>query len=333
VLLIQVNSINPLQLITAVFAARQTQPLYNDGLSGVIKQWGLSLSRQIILIMATLLILPSLAYTQGGGGASAGGGSSVGQTQSRRSSERFNILDFIRKQKEATSAQDSKYGRGGGSSSGPYTDFVLTYSQDSGPVTRNGDKLGKDTRASGRLQFLLDDLFTKGNRTRSLNIDLGVEGFYSQTTSFLVEPPSTQNSHTYNEMGAALLIRPIGRSSQDTGLLVKAGYMSMNQTGLWSNTQNSYSHYATYLGAEAKLYLLNFLGGRVEYQTTLESDINALQSTWKMQRFTYGGFLEIYLLNIGASLVSTEMILANKNTGAITKELYSGVSFSSMFHF
>jgi hypothetical protein len=185
----------------------------------------------------------------------------------------------------------------------------------------------------GRLQFLLDDLFTRGNRTKSMNIDLGVEGFYSQTTSFLVEAPLTQQSHAYAEMGGGLLIRPFGRSSQDTGLLVKGGYMSMNQTGLWSNSQTQVSHYATYLGAETKLYLLNFLGARAEYQTTLETDVTALRSSWKMQRFIYGGFLEIYMLNLGAYLMTTEMILTNKATGVAIKEVYSGVGFSGILHF
>ncbi len=283
--------------------------------------------------MASFLAFSSAARAIISDTSGGKGGSSIGQTQSRRSSERFNILDFIRKQKEAISAQDAKYGRGSGGGSGPYTDYVLTYNQDSGPVTRGDVKIGSDTRATGRLQFLLDDLFTRGTRTRSLNIDIGVEGYFSQTNAFKADGVSSQHSHAYSEMGGALLIRPFGRSSQDTGLLLKGGYMSLNQTGLWTNIQTAYSHYGTYLGAEAKIYFLNFLGGRVEYQSVLETDITALQSRWKMQRLTYGGFIEIYLLNLGFYAVNTEMILTNKQTNIITKEIYTGVGFSGTLHF
>src|SRR4029079_7139094 len=95
----------------------------------------------------------------------------------------------------------------------------------------DGVTLGKDTRGYGRLQFLLDDLFTRGSRTKSLNIDLGLEGFYGQTTLFAVDATSSQLSHSYTESGGGLLIRPFGRSSQDTGLLLKGGRSEERRVG------------------------------------------------------------------------------------------------------
>ncbi len=287
-----------------------------------------------------MLILVSLfssfafaAGDYGGGGGNQGGQSYIGQTQSRRSQERFNILDFIRDQQKAVNSQNSKWGRGGSAGNGPFPDFNFSYFADSGDVTRDGSKIGKDTRSMGRVQFLLDSLFTAGNKTRLLNIDLGVEAFVGQTTKFEADPLPGQEKHAYTEMGGGILIRPIGRSSQDTGLILKGGYVNINETGLWSVSQGQVSIYGTYLGAEAKLYLLPFLGIRGEYMSVLETKSDVLQGKWKMQRFTYGGFLEVYLLNLGVHLISTEMVLTSESTGVAVEEVYSGVGFSGTLHF
>ncbi len=271
--------------------------------------------------------------TYNGDGGGSGPASSISETQARRSTERFNILDFIKNQQSAVNAQNSKYGRGGGGGSGPYLDLGLGYSQDTGPVTRDGITIGKDSRSTGRIQFFLDDLITRGNRTKLLNIDLGVEGFYSLTTGFTQDSAFTQTSHTYKETGGGLLIRPIGRSSQDTGLTVKGGYVSVDETGLWANNTLPTTLYAPYLGAETKLYLLNFLGIYGDYQNMLETSSTSLAGKWKMQRFKYGAFLEIYLLNLSAYLVSTEMNFTGNTSGVMVKELYSGAGFSATLYF
>ena len=214
-----------------------------------------------------------------------------------------------------------------------FTDITLLFQQDTGTVTRNSATLGKDSRSSGKIRVMWDDLFINSNQKRSLNIDLGFEGNLSQTTSFTVDPSSTQTSHAYSELGGGIILRPFGRSSQDTGLLVKGGYVNVSETGLWSNTPTQYSMYATYLGAEAKLYLLPFLGVDGDYTATLEQQIDALQGKWKMQRFTYGAFLEIYLLKISAYLMATEMDLSPASGAAPSKEIYSGVGFSGTVYF
>src|SRR5688572_27179035 len=83
-----------------------------------------------ILIWLVLMFLPQTLFAQryGPGGPSSTGDKGqtpIGETQSRRSAERFNIIDWIRTQNATKAAQDSKYGRGGGGSSrGPYPDFV-----------------------------------------------------------------------------------------------------------------------------------------------------------------------------------------------------------------
>jgi hypothetical protein len=298
------------------------------------------MSRQIICVLSTFFILSCVlgasrveAYgSSGTSGSDSGSFSGIAETQQRRASERFDIISWIRGNQATIAAQNSKYGYSKGGSHA-WLDVVGDYRQDAGTVTRDSVTLGKDTRATAKLQAMLDDLFVRGNTTRSLNIDMGVEGFFSQTTNFTPDPASPQVSHSYDEMGGGLLLRPFGRSSQDSGLIAKGGYMNFTETGLWTNSQTQVSMYGTYLGAEAKLYLLPFLGVEGEYRTVLEQQVDALAGKWKMQRFTYGAFLEIYLLKIAAYLTNTEMILSPLDGSAPIKEIYNGVGFSGTFYF
>jgi hypothetical protein len=306
------------------------------------------MSSQIICVLSGFFILsstvmPSEAFAYGdygsGGnsGSSSGGASSgasgIGETQQRRAAERFDIIGWIHSNNAQIAAQNSKYGYSKGGGSHAFTDIALFFTQDSGPVTRNSATLGKDNRSTGKIRVMWDDLFINSSQKKSLNIDLGFEGNLSQTTSFTVDPSSTQAGHTYSELGGGVILRPFGRSSQDTGLLVKGGYVNVNETGLWTNAQTPYSMYATYLGAEGKLYLLPFLGIEGDYSMTLEQEIDALQGRWKMQRFTYGAFLEIYLLKISAYLMSTEMDLTLLSGSAPIKEIYSGLGFAGTLYF
>jgi hypothetical protein len=258
--------------------------------------------------------------------------SGVGKTQNKRSLERFNILDWISANKKKMAEQDSKYGSSGGIGRGPTPDFVLDYRVENSDITRDGVKVGKEQVGIGRLQFLLDDLFSGGNKRRSFNMDLGVEGYYASTREFKVDTTSTQQDFSYTEIGGALLLRPIGKSSQDTSLMLKVGYSDIKETGFWSNTNVPKSIYGTYLGAEAKLYLLPFLGARGEYQTFLENDNPGLNGKWKSYRFLYGAFLEIYLLKVEGFVINTERILTN-TSGVSVKDYSTGAGFSGTLYF
>lgn len=281
-----------------------------------------------IKVAVTILFFSSLTLAQG----ASKGGSTIVDTQARRSLERFNIIDWIQSNKAAVAAQNAKY-RASGSGYGPYLDLALNYTQDSGPVKKDSLNLGADSRSSGQIQFYLDDLITGGNRARVINIDIGFEGFFSQTTSFQAASGVSQSSHSYKEMGGGLLIRPFGRSSQDTGLAFKGGYVNIEEMGLWANNQTPISLYGTYLGADSKIYLLGFLGVFADYKNVLENPINTLNSKWKMQRFKYGAFLEIYLLQVSAYLMTTEMVLINNVTTTPIKETYNGMGLSATLFF
>ncbi|MBX9766580.1 MAG: hypothetical protein K2X47_04855, partial [Bdellovibrionales bacterium] len=111
------------------------------------------------------------------------------------------------------------------------------------------------------------------------------------------------------ETAGGLVFRPFGRSSQDTGLYLRAGYLDLQEKGLWASNENTIGLSSSYWGADFKLYLLNFLGGRVSYLTTFEADAAALSAKWQMSRFKYSAFLEIFLLGLEVYWIDTKYIL------------------------
>ena len=284
-----------------------------------------------LALAMTLFSSAAAAQRSGSGG---GAPSAITETQTRRSTERFNIIDWIRKNNETRAAQDAKYGRGSGGSGGrgPFPDFVFQYRSSPTTLNREGTKFGTYGETAGRFQFLLDDLFTQGDRFRTINSDLGFEFYYAQGKDFTVDPAVTQAKYEYKEMSGALLIRPIGRSSQDTGLTIKVGYTNIDETGFFADTLTPVNLYGMYLGADVKLYLVPFLGLKAEYQYGLESAAGDLTGKWKASKFTYGGFLEIYLLSIEAYLFNKEISIM-PDTGASVKETATGTAIGASLYF
>jgi hypothetical protein len=284
------------------------------------------------IIAFSLIALPVWAAGYGPGGPSSTEPSAISQTQSRRSGERFNIIDWIRSNQAARAAQDAKYGRGGSSGRGPFTDFVLSYRVNPTTLARDGETLGKYSAHTGKFQFLLDDLFSSGNKTRTLNTDLGFEVSYTQTKDFTVQEGGSQARFEYKELSGALLIRPIGKSSQDSGLILKGGYLNIDEQGFWFNSSQLVTLYAPYFGAEVKLYLFPFLGLRAEYDQSFESQVGLLGGKWKTGRFLYGAFLEIYLLNLEAYIFSNDSSFT-PDGGTLIKEQLNGTGFSATLFF
>jgi len=284
--------------------------------------------------------------SRGGGSSSSDGNAwdSINSTQQKRRVERFDIISWIRANQKAVAEQNSKYGYGkGGAFGGARPDLNLSYFNDSIDVTRQQegstqiDKVGRDSIQRARLQFLFDDLFTAGSTTRSFNIDLGVEAFAAQQSGFA--PPTDvvpiQTDRSFREYGGGLLIRPFGRSSQDTGLMVKGGYISQTLTGHYtSNTLLKATATGNYLGAEAKLYLLPFLGVNGEYLTVLESPVSGdLTGKWSTSRFRYGAFVEIWLLELGAYLLSEDSFFTQDGTVIKIKESGKAQGLTATLHF
>ncbi len=234
--------------------------------------------------------------------------------------------------KKTIADQNAKYGVGSKILAGPFPDFVLTYRTDHTNVRKDGDNLGEDDRGTAKFQFLLDDLIMGGDKTRSYSIDLGLEAFYSKSGSFKAAEGVTQMSHTYTETGGGLLIRPFGRSSQDTGLMVKGGYIDVDYSGIWENSDALKKVWGFYLGAEGKLYLLPFLGIYADYMVTLVQNIEGLGGKWGMQRLIYGAFLEVYLLNLHAYVID-QFYDFTPNEASKIRETSKGVGFGATLHF
>ena len=283
-------------------------------------------------MFAIVFLLSVSAQAQKGksGGDESDG---VAATQKKRARERFNIIDWIRQNQERMREQDSRYASAGGGKSFAELDLVLQYRQEAMPFRRDDTELGTLNSWEGRLQILLDNLINQGNRRRSLNVDIGLEGFYGASTGFSPLAGISQSRLEYRRMGGGLLLRPLGRSSQDSGLMVKGGYLTDTTNGFFVDGAPERVFSSAYLGAEAKLYLLPFLGGRAEYLHGLGVKNTELQGEVKTSTFTYGGFLEIWLVNLEVMVQQREWILQPDAGGAPRKEIQKGLGFSGSLFF
>lgn len=280
------------------------------------------------VFLISLIAQPALAQEK----RSEGG--SFYQTYQRRSAQRFDILSYLADQRRIRSEQDARYGYSKGGSSFE-SDIVLTYWQPKGEIERSS-KLGDLSEQGGRVQFLLNGLFSEGNKRRLINIDLGFEGFYRATGDYLAAP-GAQTEWSVKESGGGLLIRPFGRSSQDTGLLLKGGYSSLSTRGLWDTSgapATTRSLSAPYWGAEAKLYLLPILGARAEYTATSPQKNDELAGSWSTTRVTYGAFLELFVVSVEAQIFDTRYLLKPSAAGSVeTRDSFHGVGLLASLYF
>jgi hypothetical protein len=260
------------------------------------------------------------------GGVGGGGDSRY----SARTAQRWDLISYLTEQKRVMAAQDAKYGRAKGQGLA-FPDVVLMFRQNNQALARNGSELGSETAPYARAQALIDDLITSGNKYHLFNFDVGLEGFYGAGNGFAAAPGATQASWSASESGGGLLLRPIGRSSQDSGLIVKGGYLSLQETGLWSASQASLALSAPYAGAEAKLYLLPFLGLRADYQRTIDSSAGSLQGTWRLERFQYGAFIELYCLAVEAYGIWANYTLDQPSGETVDRAAGTGLSASLFF--
>ncbi len=262
-----------------------------------------------------------------------GSSGSFNQKYQARKTERFDIISYLSNQKKTISAQNARYGSGGGKGFHINPDLALTYMYEPSGLTRSSSTLGKAETSLVRGQFLMNDFISEGGTRRLINIDLGLEAYYLQTQHFIVDKASTQMDFKTGESGAAILIRPFGRSSQDTGLILKAGYLTLSETGLWTtanSTLRSLSNF--YYGAEAKLYLLPFLGAIGEYDLSGSQNDSSIGGTWSMTRSRLGGFVEFHLLALGALVTTTNYKLA-PTSGTEINDLDQGISFFASLFF
>ncbi|MCM2283068.1 MAG: hypothetical protein NDI61_14595 [Bdellovibrionaceae bacterium] len=288
-----------------------------------------SLARNLFSSLGFLCIIlsacPSAAQDSDGGG-----GGSFYEKYKRRQSQRFDLIGYLSDQKRIRAEQDAKWGYV--KDGLPFEpDLTLSYFQLGGDLER-GTKLGEVTEKGGRAQFFMNGLLSSNNKRRAINIDLGFEGYYRSST-FTASAGSVQTDWASTETGGAILLRPFGRSSQDTSLFFKAGYGTFDTKGLFSASDAAKSLASGYWGGEAKLYLLPFLGARAEYASTFEKEDIAWAAKWKQTRLTYGAFFELFVISFEAQIFETTYQLTPTGGGTPTQDTQKGMGLLGTLHF
>ncbi len=282
-------------------------------------RWSLS----SFLVAFVCLLAASVATAQSEGG-------DFYQKYKRRQAQRFDLISYLSDQKRIRSEQDAKWGYI--KDRWPFEpDLKLSYYKQDGDLER-GSVLGEYERSGGRAQFFMNGLFTDNNKRRAINIDLGFEGYY-HSGKFTAEPGSAQSDWRVSETGGGLLVRPFGRSSQDTGLFFKGGYAKFDTRGLWGTSATQRSLASPYWGGEAKLYLLPFLGARAEYTAAVGKEDATIGGRWSQSRVTYGAFLELFVLSVEAHIFEDEYLLKPSGGGAPVRDSHTGVGLVGSLHF
>lgn len=290
--------------------------------------------RYKILLSISVLTWSLCGYSQSrAAGKDGGWSSSFGEKYAKRSQERFDILSWVRDQKRIFSEQDRKWGNASGKGIWFTPDLTLAYYRDSGTLTRDGATLGDLSQQSARVQLLLNDFISVGNKAKLINVDLGFEVMSSLSSTFTVASGVSQTEWLGKEKAYGILFRPFGRSSQDTGLILKGGYFEINEKGLWSSDLTERTLNSSYWGVEAKLYLLPFLGGKAEYLSVLPANSDELSGKFQMQKLRYGAFLDLLILHLDAYSYVSDRTLTPSNGSSEVHDKDVGVGFGASLFF
>jgi hypothetical protein len=157
----------------------------------------------------------------------------------------------------------------------------------------------------GQLQFLLNGLVSEGSPRRAINVDLGLEYAGEQLAPKernLAEAPVI--SDQFVRQSGSLLLRPFGRSSQDTMLLGRVGWTRIRSLVEVSGVgPGAIEGQGLSWGAEARLYILPVAGLHVDWSQTAPIQIEAWQAKAQLSSTRAGVFFEIGFLQIGANWV------------------------------
>lgn len=187
--------------------------------------------------------------------------------------------------------------------------------------------------AQGRAQLWLTNLISGTVGIRTLNVDLGVEGFQRTTGGFAPPIAATDGGaspgastdaaspralkHTYY----AGALRLFGRNIQDSSLVVKYGeYRSDNLIPQWSDEDKDAHRRGVMAGAELQLYLLKWLGAEGNYTAYGDSKKAAGTDEVRGSYYDYMGFIEISLLRIMVGRYQEDWSFANLGNGVKVSE-------------
>lgn len=271
----------------------------------------------LLIGLAGFLLISIETHAQAGG--------SWTQKYEGRKNSRFDLISFLSEQRKIRSEQNSRLSAGG------YfklftPDIAMEGWMSNAQVKRAGSELGSGQFTGGRLQFLMNNLFSQGTSRRLINIDIGFEGFYDDFSSWKPATGSSVTAARALYSGGGLLIRPFGRSSQDNGMLFKIGSGKVSSTGLLGSSVDTDIN-DIYYGGEARLYLLPILGIKGEYLRTNGAKNTNLGGALIMTDIRYGAFLEFYLLQLGAHVHTREWSV-DLDAGGNIKDTQSGLLFT-----
>lgn len=178
--------------------------------------------------------------------------------------------------------------------------------------------------AAGKAQLWLTNLISSTVGIRTLNIDLGVEGYKRTSNSFASKGltaatlAATDGANSANAESAATdmassrgleneyytgNLRIFGRNIQDSSLVLKYGRYSTKNTILDSVAESTtQTQKGVVAGTELQLYLFRFLGAEGNYLKYGDSSGAKGSETLSGSYYDYMGFVEISLVRLMAGV-------------------------------
>ncbi len=162
-------------------------------------------------------------------------------------------------------------------------EFSASYTSFKGSITDPDGVESAVNGNSGRGALWLTNLISGTLGIRTINIDLGVEGFGRKMTS----TNSSRTSYTGN-------LRIFGKHVQDTSLVLKYG---MYQASVQRNLLTESEH-GRVVGGALQLYILSSLGAESNFEAYGKKAAPTSASSTDGRYIEYAGFLEVSVIRL-----------------------------------
>ncbi|MBF0442547.1 MAG: hypothetical protein HQK54_11630 [Oligoflexales bacterium] len=191
--------------------------------------------------------------------------------------------------------------------------------------TETAEKIAEDEGEYGSGQFWFTNLVSSTTKVRTLNVDLGVEGYIRNAKAKGVKSDAAPSK--LQQLGyTSLNFRIFGRNIQDSSLILKGGKYESEFHGSYGKEISG-----VMAGAALTIYLFNWLGGDCNYQRF--GDYQKLYSQSQQgEYYDYSLFIEVSLLRLGAGK-SSETWQVKDDAGSqydfdhLTKFVYAKLLF------
>lgn len=181
------------------------------------------------------------------------------------------------------------------------------------------------TTQYGRMHLWLTNLVSGTLGIKTLNIDLGAEGYLSKSTAYADENRHPSLRYTTGNL------RIFGKSIQDSSLILKYGSYKYESPfySMFQRAQSSPFFTGTMTGAEIQLYLFRWIGLEGNYSQFATS--KTTPNTAKGMLLEYGIYMEISLIRLMLGYYEEQWDFAGNTengTGPITQNTsgnYTGI--------